>query len=276
MQHHRRPPPRAALLLSLLAAPFALPGRARATPRPLPFGYPYETLPQSGLEVEEVIDTTPVRALDGTGAEHWLPRSRLVTEIEYGITSRLELGFYLQFVDEPGTSGETPLRFDGLKQRLRYRFAEPGAWPIEVAIYGEVAELKNEIELEGKLILQRRFGPLRLISNLWAEREFYFSDRREWVLHPTLGAVWELRPALQVGVEAWMVQEIADEDEAANPVGDFNAGPLGFVGPTLMWQTTRLWITVGAYLRVTDFDRGARIGDLYGRLWVRTMLGIDL
>ena len=28
----------------------------------------------------------------------------------------------------------------GVKQRLRYRFADAGRWPIDVAVYGEVVE----------------------------------------------------------------------------------------------------------------------------------------
>jgi hypothetical protein len=264
-------------VVALAAVSFlAAAGPAKANPRPLPFSYPYESLPEKGLEVEQVLDATPVRALDGTGAEHWLQRSTLVTEIEYGLTSRLELGLYFQLIDEPSSSGQAPLRFDGIKQRLRYRLGEPGSWPVDVALYGEVAELKEELELELKVILQRRFGLLRLITNLWVEREFYFSGRGEWVLHPTLGAVYELSPAVQVGVEGWLVKEIADSKDAPDPVGDYNAGPLGFAGPTIMLQMSRLWVTVGAYARVTDGGRPARIGDLYGRFWVRAMLGIEL
>jgi hypothetical protein len=261
---------KAVLVLLVLVSPPAL-----ANPRPLPFSYPYETLPAQGLEVEQVVDLTPVRALDNGGAEHWVPRSTLVTEIEYGITSRLELGFYFQLVDEPAIGTEAPLRFDGLKQRLRYRLGDPGAWPVDVAVYGEVAELRNEIELEGKIILQRRLGPVRVMTNLWAEHEFYFSGRREWVLHPTLGGAYEIRPWVNVGLEGWLLREIATTSET-DAVGAYNAGPLVFLGPTLFLQGARGWLALGAYARLTDAGRAARIGDRYGRFWVRAMVGIDL
>jgi hypothetical protein len=39
----------------------------------------------------------------------------------------------------------------GIKQRLRYRFADAGRWPIDVALYGEVTENDREIELEAKV-----------------------------------------------------------------------------------------------------------------------------
>jgi hypothetical protein len=264
--------PRALLpLITLLLAPAA----ARANPRPLPFSYPYETLPREALEVEQIVDLTPARALDATGDERWIPRTTLTTEFEYGITDRLELGFYLQLADEPTAGGDGALHFDGMKQRLRYRFADPGTWPVDVAIYGEISELRNELELEGKVILQRRLGPVRLVTNLWAEREIYYSDRREWVLHPTAGASYELAPWIVAGVEGWLLREIADGDAPANLVDKFNAGPLAFVGPTLFAQGGRGWIALGGYLRVSQFNRAARVGDRFGRYWMRAVVGIE-
>jgi hypothetical protein len=261
---------------ALATAALLAPAVASANPRPLPFSYPTESLPAQGLEVEQVIDLTPIRVLDATGDERWTPRATLITEFEYGITSRLELGIYIQLVDRPASGNDAPLHFDGLKQRLRYRFADPGAWPVDVAIYGEVAELRDELELEGKILLQRRIGPVRLISNLWIEREFYYQGLREWVFHPTLGAAWELSPSVSVGVESWMLKEIGVET-GADPVAKYNVGPLVFAGPTLFAQGGgRGWIAVGAYVRATDAGRAARVGDQFGRYWVRMMLGIDL
>ena len=268
-------PTRPAFVASALAAALGgAPGLARANPRPLPFSYPAETLPAEALEVEQIVDITPIMTLDNSG-EHKVPRTTLTTEFEYGITDRLELGLYIQLADDPIPGSEGALRFDGLKQRLRWRISDPLTWPLDVALYGEVAELRSEIEVEGKLILQRRLGPVRLLTNLWAEREFYYSGRREWVLHPTLGASYQLSPRFSFGVEGWLVREIADEDPPPG-ADDFNVGPLGYLGPALFAQGGHGWIAVGAYRRVTDYGRDPRLGDVYGRYWFRVMLGIDL
>jgi hypothetical protein len=161
--------------LVLLSALSLAPARAHADPHSLPYNYPYSTLPRGMSEVEQYVDMTSVKAFDLTGGQPTTLRSVLVTEIEYGITDRLELGLYFQFANDPGagTGGAIPLQFDGLKQRLRYRFADAGVWPVNVAVYGEVAELADEIELEAKIILDRRRGRWHLIANLWGEREFY-------------------------------------------------------------------------------------------------------
>ena len=166
---------------------------------------------------------------------------------------------------------------NGSKQRVRYRLADPGAWPVDVAIYGELAENEREVEIEAKVILQRRIGRLRLITNLWAEREFYFDGTREWVLNPTLGGTYELSPRLHVGLEGWLRSEYPDDFTGPRP---FNLGPQIYLGPAFMLNFGRVWWTTGAYLRLNDFDRTVvapappAVGDAYGHVWVRTVVGI--
>jgi hypothetical protein len=265
---------RAAVTGTALVALGCLAGPAQATPRTLPFSYPVETLAPDAFEIEQIVDMTPIRILDQSG-EHNVARTTLTTEFEYGITPRLEVAVYLQLADLPGGGNEGALRFDGLKQRARYRVSDPLTWPVDVALYGEVAELRNEIELEAKLILQRHLGPLRLVTNLWGERELYHSGRREWVLHPTAGAAYEWGPHFSVGLEGWLLKEFADDEEDEGE--DFNGGPHGYLGPTFFAQGAgRGWLSFGAYTRLTDFSRSGRVGDYYGRFWFRLMIGVEL
>ena len=49
-----------------------------------------------------------------------------------------------------------------------------------------------------------------------------------------------------------------------------------YLGPTLMLQFSRFWWSAGAYLRLNDWRRDAQLGDTLGRLWIRTVVGIDL
>src|SRR4051812_26616158 len=154
--------------IAVTLATLSLP--ARANPRPLPFSYPYETLPAESAELEQYVDLTPVRIADpedttGNG-RIWDQQYRLQTEFEYGITDRLELGLYLVLANDAGG----PLAFDGLKQRLRYRIADEGELPVDIGLYGEIAEFHDELEFEEKLILSKRFGKLRIMSNLWFEQ----------------------------------------------------------------------------------------------------------
>ncbi len=267
---------RAALAGMALLGLLALAPAARANPRPLPFTYQSESLAPGTGEVEQFIDFIPIKALQaGSGLPTHYLATQFQTEIEYGLTDKLEIALYLMFVPQPNAdvfSGVPSLTMgNGSSQRVRYRFADPQAWPIDVAVYGEVTENDHEIELEGKIILQRRVGKLRLITNLWAEREMYFNRDREWVLNPTLGATYEFSPKFHLGLEGWMRAEYADDESGPRP---FNDGPHVFVGPAFMFNFGRVWWATGAYARVTDPGHDVQVGDAYGRVWVRTVVGL--
>jgi len=254
-------------------------GAAWANPRPLPFTYQTETLPAGSAEVEQFVDLVPTRAQDAvTGESVRYIGTQFQTEIEYGITDKLEVALYLTFVPSPGPTvspNTLPVLSlgNGAAQRLRYRLADPGAWPIDVALYGEITENEREIELEAKILLQRRVGAWRFMANLWGEREFYFDGKREWVLNPTLGATVELSPRFHVGAESWMRSEYLDSGGGPRA---FNLGPHVFVGPAFMANLGKLWWTAGVYGRVTDAERATQPGDAFGRLWIRTIVGFSL
>lgn len=246
---------------------------AWADPHPLPFNYPYHTLPAGLSEVEQYVDMTPVRAVAdaNTGSATTTLGSALLTEVEYGITDRLELGFYLAFLSEPGAN--SPVRFDGLKQRLRYRFAEAGAWPVDLGVYGEVAEFSDAVELEAKIILERRFNRWLVQANPWAERAYHYSGEREWVINPTAGVSFEVTPAFRAGVEYWMRDQLSSNRPTENA---FNAAGHHYVGPSFLLQGTRVWLAVAPYIRLDNWKRAGQVGDEFGRFWVRSIVGIEL
>jgi hypothetical protein len=267
-----------ALLSSLLVAGLLAP-TAHANPHPLPYSYPYQTLPQGKVEIEEIADIVPVRVarekLDGTRDAVTALRYQLQTELELGITDRLELGVYFAF--RQGASADTPaLRFEGMKQRLRYRFAEEGDLPVDIGVYLEVAEFYNEVELEQKLLLSRRFGYLTAVANLWVEQEYYFQDQ-EWKLiyNPTAGAVYEFSPSFMLGLEYWARGRF---DDAASATGDAAAdipsGARHYLGPTFLLQSGEAWWSTGVYARLDHFSEDAVADDPYGKVWIRTMLGL--
>jgi hypothetical protein len=256
----------------VLAATTAV--EAQANPRPLPYTYIYETLPAGDAEIELYTDLAPVRVINGnTGAPAWYLAPQFQAEIEYGLTDRLELGLYLTLAPIDAGFAFTPLMPDGtgIKQRLRYRLADAGVWPIDVAVYGEVVENQREIELEGKVILQRRAGPFRIAANAWAEREYYFSGAREWVLNPTAGIVLERWIKAQPGIEYWMHAEHIDG-------GGWVIEPQHYIGPTVILQLGKIWWSIGAYARINDFPHAPQVGatgNPYGPFWFRTVVGIS-
>ena len=267
----------ATLLLVALTAP------ATANPRPLPFSYPYVTLPEGSLEVEQYIDLIPVRVArelpDGTLEGVTSVRSQLTTEIEYAITDRLEVGLYFAF--RQGASAGTPfLRFQGLKQRARYRFAEVGEWPVDVGIYLEIAEFHDELEFEEKILLSRSFGGITMVANLWIEQEWYFqTGDTKYIYNPTVGGSTDLLPWLQVGAEYWARGRFDSTDGdliGATGSTDAPTRTLHYAGPTVLVQAEKVWLSVGAYARLDNLGTAPIVNDPYGKLWVRAIVGIDL
>lgn len=270
-----------ALVAAVVAAAATAPAIATANPRPLPYSYPYATLPGGALEVEQYVDLIPVRVVrelpDGTTEGVMSVRSQLETELEYGLTDRLEIALYFSF--RQGGSADTPfLRFQGLKQRLRYRFKEQGEWPVDVGVYLEVAELHNELEIEEKLLLSRRFGPVSVVANLWVEQEWYFQTGEiKHIYNPTFGVTYEVSPRLSVGAEYWLRGRF---DEVRPPAFmddiDATTATVQYAGPTLLLQAKRAWIAAGVYARLDGLGTDLAAGDPFGKVWVRTLLGIDL
>ncbi len=257
--------------LAVAVAGFAAP--ARATPRPLPFTYIQETLPQGDAEVELFSDLVPQHLQDITGAPGWHLATQFQLEIEYGITNRLELGLYFTLapVDLTFPTAAPLSEADGVKQRLRWSLANPGQWPIDVGLYLELSENTREFEVEGKVILQRRVGPFRVAANAWAEREWEFSGESAWVLNPTAGAVFERWITFQPGVEYWMRGEIVN--------GSFVQGPDHFLGPTALLQFGKIWWSTGVYAHINQLSQpsleSGAAPAAYGPIWVRTIVGIS-
>jgi hypothetical protein len=259
------------------AAAIAWTTAAAANPMPLPYTYVYSTLPKGEAEVEQYADLTPVKGVSAaTGNPALYLATQFQTEFEYGITDHLELGLYLAFQPVPTGMGETATLTEGTgaKQRLRYRFAEEGELPIDVALYGEVVEFDTELEFEAKILLQKRFGDLILAANLWGEVEQeYAANGVDWVANPTLGATYQLSPVVHLGVEGWMRAEWPSTNPSPRA---FALGPHEFVGPTVMFDFGRIWWSTGAYVRVDDTTRSMQPLDNYGPVWVRTIIGFGL
>jgi hypothetical protein len=259
----------------VLAAPLA-----HANPHPLPYSYPYQTLPNGKIEVEEIADLVPVKVPrenpDGTRDSVTAMQYQLQTELELGITDRLELGLYFAF--RQGATADTPaLRFNGVKQRLRYRFAEEGDLPVDMGVYFEVAEFYNEVEIEEKLLLSRRFGYFTAVANLWVEQEYYFQTQ-EWKLiyNPTVGGVYELSPSFMLGLEYWARGRFDDpkQDEGYDGDESTTGGARHYLGPTVLLQSGEAWWSTGVYARLDHLGDAAVPGDPYGKVWIRTMVGM--
>jgi hypothetical protein len=212
-----------------LVATLGLAPAARADRRIFAYTYPYMTLPQGSFELEHYLDLGlrgPTVAWEGpttTATQRdWLhPTWQHQVELEYGITDRLDFGFYNVFQQD--AAGD--LHFEGVKLRSRYRFADPGVLPVDTGVYLEYAYFGEEMEVEQRLILSKVLGPVEIAFNLKLAEELELAEKEwEYYVVPSLGVGYHLSPMLAMGVE-YVARMVIEEGELEHYVH--------WVGPTL-------------------------------------------
>lgn len=273
-----RGPLRALLQLALvLLAALVAPGAAEATPKPLPMSYFVGVKPAGHFELEQITDISPARVAsetpNGTKAVTAL-RLDLTTEMEFGLGHGLEFGWYFLF-NQAASSPGAAMAFSGVEQRIRWALAPEGEWPIDVGLYLEIAERRDEFEIEHKLLLSRRFGRVRAAINLWFEEEYLYATG-EWrfIYRPTAGVTYDISPSAIVGLEYWALGHFGGRE--ALPGEPVLADAVHYLGPTLMIASEGPWFALGAYLRLDNLSDDAIVGDQFGKLWFRAIIGYDL
>jgi hypothetical protein len=266
----------------VMAGILAISTVAMATPVPLPFTYPYETLAKGEAEDEMYGDMTPLRVLadplDPSKGRVWEPAYVLQNEMEYGVTDHVELAWYQVFEANPLDGGTNAATFDGFKFRARVRLAEAGELPLDTALYFELETLHDEWSLEEKVILAKRFGRFHWMANLWVEQEMNrpFDDAYrnvDFVLDPTTGITYEVAPSFQPGIEYWARGVFGAVE--ATPVDAINDRLHNFLGPTVHFDWGKVWWSLGVYADLNNVNK-PQLGEVYGPLWARTLLGITL
>ncbi len=200
------------LLLPLLAA-----NHASADRRIFAYSYPYMTLPQGSFEMEHYLDLglrgptvawdSPLSPTAPRDFVHptWLHQA----ELEYGITDRLDFGFYNVFEQDPSGA----FKFDGVKLRSRYRFGDPGLHIVDPAVYLEFVYFGDEIEIEQKLILSKILGRVEIAFNATVEEEVELGAKEwEYVFMPSLAVGYHFSPGFAVGLEYVGRMQIAEEN----------------------------------------------------------------
>jgi hypothetical protein len=204
--------------------------------------------------------------------------SRLDTrlEAELGLTDRLQTALYLNLkavtADTPlGRSSATEL--EGISSEWKLKLADPVADRAGVAVYGELSAGPSEVELEGKLIFDKRVGRLLGAVNLVAEQEWKLEESgtaREAALEVDAAACWFLTPRLAAGLEL-------RSHTVLPPEGGPTRSAL-FLGPTASYAREGWWVAVSVLPQVWA-PAGASDGHLdleeHERVEVRLLFGLE-
>ncbi len=208
------------------------------------FTYTYEalTMPKGMWEYEQWVTwKTSKKSTPG------YDRFDFRHEFEWGITDNFQLALYVADwrYDEHKHKGD----FRDIALEAIYNFTNPVTDPIGLSLYGEIAVGDEKLKLEGKLILEKDFGPLVVAYNLILEAEWeghhFHEDKGE--LEQTLGISYQFSPRFMVGAE--LLHEFAIPDW-----GGIKGKGVLYVGPNVSYHADKWWATLTPLIQVSDID----------------------
>lgn len=215
-------------------AAVSLGSAAEAGERRFSYSYEAKTYTPGSLELETWTTWKTRDNLDRLDFRH---------EIEWGVSERLQLGFYL--VDWRWEDGEGASYHDSALEAI-YNLTNPNTDWLGSSIYGEVKVGEEFLELESKLILQKNFGRLAVVYNATLEAEWEGDGLAEekGALAQTFGISYMFNPRFSTGFEA--LHEIEFEDWS-------DAGPSAlYVGPNASVRFGESFLTLAGLWQVTD------------------------
>jgi hypothetical protein len=260
----------AAILTGLLLVGFA-PREARADRRYFLLTYTPYLDPRGETEVE--LWGASLRGKQDP-AEGAALESRL--EVEHGFTSRFTAAAYLNFARPAGGA----FQFESPSLELICQPVRSGRVFGDPALYLEVTESGDELELEPKLLLARRTKRWLTALNLVGEFEFRHDDQERLpggeILHDAFAGEINAGVAYGVGRRVALGLEVRGRSE--HPNFGRQAASLISIGPTLNVQLGEAQVAVGVLpqIRGTPTTAGSRNLDDFERTQVRVVVGFEL
>ncbi len=265
------------LLAALAASATVLGLAAAAHANERHFTYTYETnvLAPGVIEVEPWATARLGKDRYYTGIDNRL-------EFEVGVVENLQTALYINFGVEGMRAGDTiatASNHKGISSEWKYKLSDAVADTVGSAVYLEGTLGADELELEGKLLLDKRIGNLHLACN--AVYEFERNDAENIVehkLHAMAGVAYFVRDNWSIGLEA--VNSNIVEPEAPGAKNELKHGAL-FAGPVLSWSRGNAWMAVSAlpqwmgYGSAVPAGRGLNLDD-FERFQGRILMGIHL
>jgi hypothetical protein len=243
---------------------------AAASDRHFAFTYESAVLPAGKWELE------PWNTFS-LGRDGYYARLDTRLEAELGLTDRLQTSLYLNLSSETADTPagrESHTRIEGVSSEWKLKLADPVADPVGLALYGEVSGGTTALELEGKLILDKRLGRLLVAANLAAEQEWESEEpgasERETTLEVSAAAAYLLTPSLSAGLELRSHTVLPPENEPTRSAL--------FLGPSLWYKQQSWWITLSVLPQLHALAGASRGGlDLaeHERVEARFVFGLE-
>jgi hypothetical protein len=195
------------------------------------------------------------------GREDYFARFDNRTECEIGLGKNLQTAFYLNLTSTTSTSIDNSNKTlsteneIGFSNEWKLKLLDPVANPLGAAIYGEVGIFSNEIELEGKVILDKKIGNLTIATNGVYEQEFapgYQNNELKWQkekkVEGYLAFAYSLSPKFSLTLENAYKNVFLD--------GELTNSAL-FSGIGFSCVQEKFWLNFTAMPQITSFKRAS-------------------
>jgi len=205
------------------------------------FSYLYESpvLPKGAMEIE--LWTTPRLMRD-----HYFVRFDERLEFEVGLGKGLQTAFYLNMRGQAESSSQgmqKKFEFRGVSSEWKWQMTDPVSNFLGSSLYGELTWMPHEVELEGKIILDKWIGRVLVAYNLVGEFEIEAEQKQgeelEWekvaVVENILGVSVRIFDGLQVGLEFLNKNRLSE--------GKLDYSAL-FIGPNVFVSSRKMWATL--------------------------------
>lgn len=223
------------------------------------FTYTYESavLPPGEREVE-------LWSTYRTGRHDLYVRLDHRAEFEFGVTDRLMTAFYLNWQDiaqeNPATvppSIAKEFEFKGISSEWKYKMSDPVADGFGSALYGELGLATDEVEFEGKLILDKRIDRNFFAYNLVVEPEWEVKpgelELEEVGVENDLAFTHFFRTNSGAGLELRNHVEFTEEHKPEHIAL--------FLGPVISHATEKWWVTCTALAQLPAIKKSAEDPD---------------
>ncbi len=206
-------------------------------------------------------------------------------EFEVGLTDRLQTSVYLNLGSEavrvPGGPVAAHATSTGISSEWKLKLSDAVADPIGSALYLELTMMAEEIEVEAKILADKRVGPWHLVTNGIYEFEHNYAEQlREHKLQLTGGVAWFATSQVSVGLEAMSFNVLAADVGTATPGPTHFAHGALMAGPVLACSLERGWIAVSVTPQLYGY-KGALPGSNlnlaeFEQVTARVLLGVHL
>ena len=189
-------------------------------------------------------------------------------EFEVGLTKHLQSAFYINFSNVTSDNGTgvntTKFEFKGISAEFKYQITNPYVDALGFALYSELGLNTDEVELETKLIFDKKIKKTTIALNLTAEPEWELSPGKlenEWKFGASFGLSYDISSSFSAGFELRNENVIEDEGGLEHsalfggPVVSYSA-PTWFAAFTVMPQLIGFkGKSPGSELNLSEFEK---------------------